>query len=132
MTGTRTCTSSAIDPIMPARELMTIAIAKMISVGLVPYCIQAEGDSIEPGLVITTWTGSDFGEFGLEIVSGLFIGRSFYEWLIADEAKLNQALRTLKEILGQIKTFLNCPFRAERAKVELHWQWFLVVCVGNG
>jgi hypothetical protein len=36
----------AIAPITLPTDPITTAVARMISVGLVPYCIQAEGDSI--------------------------------------------------------------------------------------
>jgi hypothetical protein len=33
--------------------------------------------------------------------------------LVSDETKLNEAVRTLKEFLGEIKNSLKCPFLAE-------------------
>ncbi|MBW4693947.1 MAG: hypothetical protein KME27_19560 [Lyngbya sp. HA4199-MV5] len=57
ITGTRTCSKSAIAPMTLAIVPTTTAVTKIISVGLVPYRIQAEGGSMEPEFVITTWTG---------------------------------------------------------------------------
>ncbi len=51
----------------PAIAVIITAVARMISVGLVPYCIQAEGGSIGVGLAIETWVGLGLVTEGLTV-----------------------------------------------------------------